>query len=428
MVALVRRLGRRRLLVMSDQAISSLSNVVVAVLVARTVSPTMFGAFSVAMIGYQLSLGAVRATVGEPWLSAHSTDGARAWRRAAADLAHAAFAASVVAGLVIAAVAALLGGASSGGLLVLAAFFPLLGLQDALRHVAVVDRPHLAVSSDATWLVVASVAVVSVSSDAPAWFVLAWATGGAVGVLPLMFGLDVRWHKGSAVRWFRMHRGMASAFFGEFLTARATGHVVILALGGIAGLGAVGAVRAAQVFYGPLNTLYGGVYLALVPDGARQRGDPGRLARMMTNATVLVAGVAGAWMLVGIFLPDRWGAALFGATWSQAGDLMLAMGLAVLAGSLATGAFAGLRSLGEYTVSLRAQLYGVPPRLVLTLGGAALGAAGGFTVGFAVGNVVIAVIWWALFARVLHRGREPAVAIDGDRGEAGILSAGANQV
>jgi hypothetical protein len=78
---------RRRALALADQGVSSLSNVVVAVLVARAFGgPAHFGAFSLAMVAYQIVLGSLRALVGEPLLSlySHETSGAR--RKLAADL------------------------------------------------------------------------------------------------------------------------------------------------------------------------------------------------------------------------------------------------------------------------------------------------------------------------------------------------------
>jgi hypothetical protein len=126
---------------------------------------------------------------------------------------------------------------------------------------------------------------------------------------------------------------------------------------------------------------------------------------------LLVTAAAAAWMVVGLVLPDRLGTALFGETWTDAGDLMLAMGLATVAGSLATGGFAGLRSLGAAKLSLRARLYSLPPMFGFTLVGAATAAALGYTIGWAVANAVVAAIWWAAFLGALGRGivRRPAV-------------------
>jgi O-antigen/teichoic acid export membrane protein len=211
---------------------------------------------------------------------------------------------------------------------------------------------------------------------------------------------------GSAGRWLSEHREMAGAYLAETASARAVAHVILLGLGALSGLAALGAVRAAQVFYGPLNTLFDGIYLALVPDGVKRRDDPVALRRLMVTATVVVTAVALAWMVVGLALPDEWGARLFGETWAEAEDVMLPIGLSVVAGSLATGAFGGLRSLAAARLSLRARLWSLPPQAVGALGGAAAAAAVGYSVGLAIGKAVMAAIWWVFFASALRRRRE----------------------
>ena len=405
------RLGHRRVVVVADQAVSSLGNVIVAIIVARVASPEQFGAFSVAMVAYQVATGAVRAVVGEPWLSAHSTDEPAAHRRASADLLRAGLATSVAAGLLVAAFGLVAGGAPRGPLLVLALIFPVLGVQDGLRFVAVVDRPRVALASDLAWLV-AVVPLLAMAPDGagPAWFVAAWGAGAVVGLAVAVAALDVPFDGGSARRWLDEHREMSGAFFGEFATARAAGQLVLLGLGAIAGLAALGAVRAAQVFYGPLNTLFSGIFMALVPDGARRRHDPRALTRLMLAASGVVTAAAAAWTVVGVVVPDAWGTALFGDTWREAEDVLLPIGLATVAGAVPTGAFAGIRSLGAARLSFRVRLWSMPPQVACALVGAAAGAAVGYAWGFALGNVVVATMWWVFFASALRGVREGAAA------------------
>jgi hypothetical protein len=133
----------------------------------------------------------------------------------------------------------------------------------------------------------------------------------------------------------------------------------------------------------------------------------------MVKATLVIVGVAVAWTLVGQILPDAWGRALFGDTWSAAADLLLLMGVAVVAGSAATGGFAGVRSLGAAAESLRARMRTVGPQLVLPLAGAAIAAGTGYAVGFGLGQTSAAVIWWVAFAGALRSHRPASGAGDG---------------
>jgi hypothetical protein len=125
----------------------------------------------------------------------------------------------------------------------------------------------------------------------------------------------------------------------------------------------------------------------------------------MVRATVVIVAVAAVWMLVALLVPDVWGRALFGDTWAEASELLVLMGLASVAGSAATGGFAGVRALGAARESLRARLRTLGPQCVLPLAGAAVAAAGGYAVGFGLAHLVSAVIWWAAFSGALSSGR-----------------------
>jgi O-antigen/teichoic acid export membrane protein len=118
---------------------------------------------------------------------------------------------------------------------------------------------------------------------------------------------------------------------------------------------------------------------------------------------VVVVAAAGTWMAVGLLLPDRLGVAVFGKTWHNAEEVMFPMGLAVLAGSVATGAFAGLRSLGDARDSLRARLFSLPVEVVLSLVGVFVAGAVGYAYGYALASALIAAIWWAFFLAALRR-------------------------
>jgi O-antigen/teichoic acid export membrane protein len=245
-------------------------------------------------------------------------------------------------------------------------------------------------------------------SDAgAAWFVTAWGATAGIGAIAGGFLGRGDLAMPHPLRWLRSNRDMGSRFLGEYVTGQAVGQVVLVGVGAIAGLSVIGAVRAAQVFYGPINTVHQGIYLALVPEGARSTGEV-HLRRLMFRATLLLAGVAGGWMWLGLLLPDSWGTTLFGETWPEAGGLLLPIGLAMIAGSAATGAFAGVRALGDARESLRARLRTVGPQLVLPLVGAAVGAGHGYAFGFGLGHAASAVIWWAAFGNALASSRKAA--------------------
>jgi O-antigen/teichoic acid export membrane protein len=402
------QVNRRRALVVSDQGISSLSNVVVTIFVARSLSAVGFGAFGVAIVAFMLVQGVSRALVGETLLSRYSSVDTETRGSLVPDMLAAAVAISAVGVAVVTVVAVAAGGEAGRALLALGIVLPLVTVQDTWRYIFIIDRPAAAVAVDAVWLVAVCAVLSAAPSDAgAAWFVTAWGATAGIGAIAGGFLGRGDLAMPHPLRWLRSNRDMGSRFLGEYVTGQAVGQVVLVGVGAIAGLSVIGAVRAAQVFYGPINTVHQGIYLALVPEGARSTGEV-HLRRLMFRATLLLAGVAGGWMWLGLLLPDSWGTTLFGETWPEAGGLLLPIGLAMIAGSAATGAFAGVRALGDARESLRARLRTVGPQLVLPLVGAAVGAGHGYAFGFGLGHAASAVIWWAAFGNALASSRKAA--------------------
>ncbi len=386
---------------MADQGVSSLSNVVVSIIAARSLSADGFGAFAVATVGYLVTVGFGRALVGETFLSTYSAADHRVRRALVPDMIGASVVVSLVAAAVVGVGGTIAGGAAGSALVALAIVLPLLLVQDTWRYTFIVDRPVGALTVDVVWLVAVCAVLPLAPADAGAdWFVVAWGLTGGLGALAGLAMTARALAVPHPLRWLSNHRQMGSRFIGELVTGQAVSQLVLVGVGAIAGLSVLGGVRAAQVYYGPLNTVHQGIYLALVPEGARVE-QPHRLRMLMVRATVVLVAVAAAWMVIGLAVPDAWGQAVFRDTWAEASELMLPVGLATIAGSAATGAFAGVRSLGDAAASLRARLQTVPPQLLLPLVGAAVASGVGFALGLGLANLVAAAIWWAAFGRAL---------------------------
>lgn len=394
---------RRRYVTLGDQAASSLSNILIFLLVARSFDSTEpVGAFAAAMIVYQLALGATRALVGTPLLSLYSHIGPDRREQRISDLQGATVTLGLACASVPVVLSLLLGGVLGSALLALALVLPGLLMQDTWRFALIVDRPHAALTIDLVWVVVVLAAFIVVPEAAGvAWFVLVWGLGGCLGaaagwVLAKRSPIGLRFF-----RWFVDHREVSGRYFGEFATARAAHEIVTSSLGAFVGLGALGAVRASQVYYGPHNMLHEGVYMVVVPEGAVLRDQPGRLSQMLVKVSALLAVLAGVWMVIGFLLPEAWGEFLLGTTWGQVTELLLPMGLGTMASAVMSGALLGLRSLADAKRSLRARVQATPFEVACPVVGAIIGGAVGFAVGFAVARVISAGIWWTALRRGL---------------------------
>ena len=388
---------------MADQAASSLSNILVAVIVARSFdSPEPFAAFGVAMVAYQLMLSGIRSVTGEPFLSLYSPAGPTQRRRLQADLCGTVLFISVLCSLVVLAVSAVIGGLSGSALQALAFVFPLVVLQDAWRYVFIIDRPYAALAIDLIWLVAAIVALHAMPAGARVGsFVLVWGLSGGLGGvigIGLGWGLPLRLHPW---RWLIDHWVISARYLGDFVTARAVSELAINALTAISGLAAFGAVRATQIFYGPINTLHGAVSLAVVPEGARSRDRPEHIRRLCVAVAIGTIALGIVATIAGVLLPDRIGEAAFGPTWDRAEGLLLPMGLAMIPGALVSAAVVGMQSLADSKRRLAAQLQAAPGQLICPLAGAFINGAVGFLIGLAVGRVISATLWTRMLRRAL---------------------------
>lgn len=401
--------NRRRVLVVADQAASSLSNVVVAVLVARSFpdETEQFAAFSLAIMVFQFTIGAVRGLLSDPLVALYS-DRPRSVRYGQVpNFLGATLAVGVTLAVGLGLTGMALGGMVGSAVLGLGIVLPLVLVQDAWRYMFIVDRAEMALLVDVAWLLVSCAAIVAAPDGVGVgWYVLAWGAGGALGAgIATLAGR--RW-LGRLRAWAYVaeHRAVSFRFLGEYVTAQAGNYFAFLACGWILGLTAYGAVRAANFYFGPVFTLQAGVILSTLPEGRRLRHQPEKLRRLVYGATAVVSAAAAGWTVVGLVLPSSVGRALFGATWSEAQGILLPMGLAMVGMTLIAGGLVGVRSV-DATKGLRARLRSIPLQVVCPLAGAYVADVGGFAVGMALGQVLAAGVWWSTFLGLLGYRRQP---------------------
>jgi O-antigen/teichoic acid export membrane protein len=395
----------------ADQALSSATNVAITVLAARTLDPAGFGAFSLVIVIYLLAVGISRGFVTEPLLS----------RPVAIDDSWAKTFSAVTGGVlpiaaVAAAVVAIAATFASRDLrmagLMLAVALPGLLVQDAWRFCFMAQgRPAAALVNDATWAAAqATIVGLLASTRGLSLFalLLAWAGGSAVAAFAGAVQASARPSIGRGRDWLRSHVDIGGRYTVEFLTASGAAQLGVMGLGAIAGLPAVGAVRAAQTLFGPINIVYSGMYLVLVPAGAALARRPRQLARSMVKASVGLSAFAAAWTLAALLIPERVGRALFGTSWDATDRLVLTTGALVLAGGLAAGGIAGLRALAAAKDSLHARLVVLPLVLIAPLAGAAIADARGYTLGLAAATAVGGAVFWQRFRRLIAASTDDA--------------------
>src|SRR5215831_17034515 len=130
----VRQASRRLSWGVADQAMSSVSNFVVNIYIARTLGAVQYGAFALAYVTSGFALNASRGLATDPLLVRFSGTDLPTWRRAVASCTGTATVVGLAAGTCVLAAAAVLGGTAGDAFLALGLTLPGLLLQDSWRY------------------------------------------------------------------------------------------------------------------------------------------------------------------------------------------------------------------------------------------------------------------------------------------------------
>jgi O-antigen/teichoic acid export membrane protein len=392
------RVVRRSVWGVGDQAFSSLTNFALGVFVARTEGPAGFGAFSLAFATYTVLLSVSRALGGEPMVVRFAAVTDRAQRESAARSATGvAVAVGTVAGLGCLLIGWAARGSTGQAFSALGLTLPGLLLQEAWRGVFFMwGRPARAFVNDLIWAVVLVPALLTLKATGRTsvfGLTVVWGVAATIGAIVGMFQAGLVPRPLQVVTWLRAHRDLASRYLGELLILSATPSVALFGVGAVAGLAALGAVRAAQVLFGPIYVFSIGLRAVAVPEAVRLAKSSIRKVRRlvgMFTAAVLVIGFL--WTLGAFLLPDHAGIWLLKSAWAPARRLIVPIAAAMIGSGVITAATVGLRAFGSARRSFRARVVTSPLIVAGTVtGGAvggALGAAWGMASAIAIGVVV----------------------------------------
>ncbi|RFC77950.1 hypothetical protein DXZ75_09100 [Streptomyces sp. AcE210] len=382
---------------LADQAASSLSNFAVGIYVARSLGVTAFGVFSLAWVTYGVVLSVSRGVGTDPLVVRFSGVPDASWRGAVARSSGTALGVGAVIGTVCLAVGLALGGSVGIAFACLGVMLPGLLLQDAWRYAFfAAGTGRKAFVNDLVWgvaLVPAMVVAARVGSVAA--FVLAWGASAAVAALYGCLQSGIRPQLTGARQWLRTHRDLGYRYLVENTCLSGASQLRAYGLGAIVGVGAVGAVRGAELLLGPFLAVLMGLSLVTVAEAARVlRQAPHRLGPF---CLLLGGGQAVAALLWGaalLLMPDRLGAFVLGDVWHDASQLILPAVLGVAGAGLGTGAAAGLRALAAARRSLRSQLFASACYVSGGLGGAVAAGTVGSAWGVAVATLCGSAVWW----------------------------------
>ncbi|MFI1503937.1 hypothetical protein [Streptomyces sp. NPDC020597] len=382
---------------LADQAASSMTNFAVGIYVARSLGVTAFGVFSLAWLTYGVVLNVARGLATDPLVVRFSGVPEATWRAAAARSSGAALGVGAALGAVCLLVGLGLGGRVGPAFACLGVVLPALLLQDAWRFAFfAAGAGRKAFVNDLVWgVALVPAMVVAARVDSVAAFVLAWGASAAVAAGYGCLQSGIRPRTSRTRGWLREQRDLGYRYLVENVSLSGASQLRAYGLGAIVGVGAVGAVRGAELLLGPFLALLMGLSLVTVAEAARVlRRAPHRLSRF---CLLLGGGQAAAALLWGgalLLMPDRAGAFVLGDVWPSASQLIVPATLGVAGAGLGTGAAAGLRALAAARRSLRCQLFASACYVGGGLGGAAVAGTVGSAWGVAAATVGSSAVWW----------------------------------
>ncbi|WP_210575454.1 hypothetical protein [Streptomyces sp. GESEQ-4] len=398
---------------LADQAVSSISNFVVGMYVARSLGLAAFGVFSLAWVTYGVVLNVSRGLATDPLVVRFSGVPEASWRAATTRSTGTALGVGGVIGVASVVVGLGLGGSVGAAFVGLGVVLPGLLLQDAWRFsFFAAGAGRKAFVNDLVWgvaLIPALVAAARVGTVTA--FVLAWGGSAAVaagygcvqsGILP---------RPARARAWLREQRDLGYRYLLENVGVSGASLLRAYGLGLVVAVSAVGVVRGAELLMGPFLAVLMGLSLVTVPEAARVlRQAPHRLGRF---CLLLGAGLAAAALLWGtalLLVPDRLGEHVLGSVWYPSSELIVPISLGVAGAGLGVGAAAGLRALAAARRSLRCQLFASAGYVGGGVGGAAVAGTAGSAWGVAAANLGASVLWWLQLRSALREHRHNTIS------------------
>jgi O-antigen/teichoic acid export membrane protein len=396
--------GRSRIIwTFADQALSSLTNAALAIVVARSVSDDDFGAFAIALATFSFVVGLVRAFVGDPFVVRFSAANEQERRRGTAHASGAALTLGVLASLVCLIAAAIVAGVLGSALIALAVALPGLMLQDTWRHMFfAAGRPKAATINDLVWTVLQFGLLgllLTQGRESVFLITLAWGVSAVVAAFVGYLQTGVRPSVSATWSWLQETKDIGVQLGLGFTINMGSINLVTYAIGGVVGLAAAGALRASQTVLGPLNLLFAGFNAFVLPLLSRAAVAGDRLMRTALLGSSALTAVASVWVTILVLLPADIGRALLGDSWAGADRVMLPAGLVLLAGALVLGASNSLVALSRADLMLRVTGLQAPLMLILGIGGAWLDGVVLAAYGLATAQMIGTAFCWFLFVK-----------------------------
>jgi len=395
--------GRSRLVLrqgawaIADQLLSSGTNFVMAVMVARLLAPKAYGSFVLATSAWLTLLSVVRAAVIHPFVVEAAQQDEAIFRQAASEASGVVVAVGVLGAALLAGVGVALGARTESGqaFVILGILTPFLVLQDFWRFTAFArGRARTAVANDGVWALVQTVCIlllIEASTRSPAAAVAAWGTGAVAGAFLGMVQFRIRPSFGpSTWAWARRIAPFAGWFGLSSGIYAGANQVVAVVVAASAGPAALGGLRALQTLLGPAQLVAVAGDSVALPAASRQYGHHSfrGLTAFMTRYAGLLTAVLGVYGTVVFIYRTGIIRLVLGPAFLPYSNLMLPLALGLAATACSYSGTVGLRSVFAGRALAQAELLASVVQVVavgvLVERYGVLGAAWGSTIASAV--------------------------------------------
>jgi O-antigen/teichoic acid export membrane protein len=397
-VGSVTHMGRRALATgtvwsIADQSVSSLTNLVGGVAIARVGGPSTYGGFAVATAIYLSALGFQRTLISTPLVVTSAAETPSGASRSVSCARTATILYGIGVASLVAAVGAVTTGLPRTACLAIAPWLPFLILQDFCRSVLFLRRrARAAVVNDAVWGVGLLAATPLLEVRYLSGLTAFWAVGGALGAVVGIAqtrcqSVGVR----ESVTWWLHCARRCGIWFGldhAAYSLMAQGNIFIVA--SVGGAEAAGGIRAITVLLAPIGVLGAGGAATALPILAQIAAtNPARSRRIASAASTLLvtAGLIWAVILLGPgrdVLPR-----VFGSAFEQARPALVPIVLSYLVTASTIGIDLYLSATTRARDRLRARIvagtFSLPLMGVLTAYFGLSGAGWGMATSAAIG-------------------------------------------
>lgn len=384
-----------------DQMLSTLTNAVLAILVAKQVGGAGAGAFSVAFLLFTLGVAIQRAMAAQVLTIRHAGAEPHEWPAIASRALGTVMALALPAGAVMVVAGLLLGGVLRWPLVAVGVTLAPLLMQDTVRGIFFAQsRAQFAAQNDAIWAVVqfALMGILIAGGWATAGsLAFVWGVSAAVCVLVAARQLGAVPDLRATRSWIREHGDLLGYLLPETLITNGGDKAAYLGVGVILSSSeAVGYVRYAQQILNPLLIIGMTTTSFAMPEVARRvHLSPRVRLQLGVILSVVQASLSLLYVVLVLVIPDSWGVALLGhEVWHGARSLLLPMGLYSTMAGVCMGPFIVIAAMGHAKRTFRVNVLMSVLTVVLMPMGAVVDDVRGAAWGVFLAKVIEAPFWF----------------------------------